>query len=112
MKYVMFGYTEQSVGFGFFLNSNLSAMAARYPERLACELLLRKRSQRFIHRQDSYLDCAQLYRFTRQDLTRRLEPVTHNDALMILAAIECCTLLTPMEKSEIRVSALGVGYIE
>lgn len=108
----MIGYTEPAVGFGFFLNSNISYAATIDPERMACELLLRQGSQSFIDKQDSYLDCGQLFRFTREDLTRRRGRVTGTNALLILAGMGRCTLLTPIQKANIKTVAKIAGYMD
>lgn len=112
LKYVMVGYTEQSVGFGFFLNSNLSYAATKDKGRMSCEIRLEQGSQRFIKQRDSYLDCGQIFRFTREDFSRRSEKVAKVNAALILAGVDCCPLLTPIQQASIRAAAQAAGYPE
>jgi hypothetical protein len=62
---------------GFLVNSEISKFTANKPDLLQCQVPLKKEKFHFLF-YDSYLDCAQLYPFSEDELNIGLEIIDDN----------------------------------
>ncbi len=98
-KYVVVVTTDPSY-YCFFINSRINEFIQKRPSLLPCEVAITTEENPFL-RYDSFVDCQEVYWFTRKDLNDFRGCIAEEDRARILSGAKNCPALKQLYKNQI-----------